>query len=474
MAQNNLNVSNSSFDTIPSNVNSGSKFQTAITEVSEMTSLPIEENEITHHVQFIDQTNSDLNKEQGEIVLTEKSLAMRQIPEIAQDNLENVHKFWGTQPIVLSSLNVQPLLDSPILQNFGTIRNDPLSLSLLFEWSTIDLTVPDQLHELYELLCENYVEDDDHMFRFAYSPEFLIWALKPPGWLSEYHCGVRVKSNRKLVAFISAVPAHIVIKGKLKKMVEINFLCVHEKLRNKRVAPVLIREVTRRVNLNGIFQAVFTSGAKLPNRPVAVCRYWHRSLNPKKLIEVEFSYLTRNMTLQRALKLYKLPEKPLTPGLRKFKPSDGKVVCDGLNQFLSKYDLYPNFNENDVIHWFTPQDGIIYSWVIQPIASEPITDMFSFYSIPSSVIRHPKHNKLYTAYLFYYYSSVTPFSKLLYDALILAKSNNFDVFNALDIMENKSVLEELKFGMGDGNLQYFFYNWCCDDISSENVGLVLQ
>jgi glycylpeptide N-tetradecanoyltransferase len=30
-------------------------------------------------------------------------------------------------------------------------------------------------------LNENYVEDDDNMFRFDYSPDFLRWALQPPG-----------------------------------------------------------------------------------------------------------------------------------------------------------------------------------------------------------------------------------------------------------------------------------------------------
>lgn len=57
-----------------------------------------------------------------------------------------------------------------------------------------------------------------------------------------------------------------------KKMVEINFLCVHKKLRSKRVAPVLIREITRRVNLQGIFQAVYTAGVVLP-KPVGTCRW---------------------------------------------------------------------------------------------------------------------------------------------------------------------------------------------------------
>ena len=34
---------------------------------------------------------------------------------------------------------------------------------------------PPQLKELYTLLNENYVEDDDNMFRFDYSPDFLLW-----------------------------------------------------------------------------------------------------------------------------------------------------------------------------------------------------------------------------------------------------------------------------------------------------------
>ena len=55
-------------------------------------------------------------------------------------------------------------------------------------------------------------------------------------------------------------------------MVEINFLCVHKKLRSKRVAPVLIKEITRRVNREGIFQAVYTAGVLLP-KPISVCRY---------------------------------------------------------------------------------------------------------------------------------------------------------------------------------------------------------
>lgn len=51
---------------------------------------------------------------------------------------------------------------------------------------------------------------------------------------------------------------------------------------------------------------------------------------------------------------------------------------------------------------------------------------------------------------------------------------NFDVFNALDVMENSSFLSSLKFGVGDGNLQYYLYNYRSPELEPSDVGLVLM
>lgn len=69
---------------------------------------------------------------------------------------------------------------------------------------------------------------------------------------------------------------------------EINFLCVHKKLRTKRLAPVLIKEVTRRINRQNIWQAIYTAGTLIP-KPFADTTYSHRNLNYKKLIEIGFT-----------------------------------------------------------------------------------------------------------------------------------------------------------------------------------------
>ncbi|XP_064613857.1 glycylpeptide N-tetradecanoyltransferase 2-like isoform X2 [Liolophura sinensis] len=392
-------------------------------------------------------------------------------PKSIEEASRKTYRFWETQPVPRFNekitVNEEIELDKPVEE----IRKEPYSLPQGFQWDTLDITNPLVLKELYTLLNENYVEDDDNMFRFDYSPEFLQWALQPPGWLRDWHCGVRVTKSKKLVGFISAVPAHIKIYSRDKKMVEINFLCVHKKLRSKRVAPVLIREITRRVHLQGLFQAVYTAGVVLP-KPVSCCRYWHRSLNPRKLIEVKFSHLSRNMTMQRTLKLYKLPDVPKCGGFRPLTAIDVPEAFMLISKYMSRFDLAPVFTEEEFRHWFLTRPGIIDSFVVE--TDGELTDFVSFYTLPSTVMHHPLHKNLKAAYSFYNVSTRTPWPDLMQDALIVAKNMGFDVFNALDLMENKNFLEKLKFGIGDGNLQYYLYNWKCPAMEPKQVGLVLQ
>ena len=50
-----------------------------------------------------------------------------------------------------------------------------------------------------------------------------------------------------------------------------------------------------------------------------------------------------------------------------------------------------------------------------------LTDMISFYTLPSTVMHHPTYNLLKAAYSFYNVSTRTPALDLMNDALIIAK-----------------------------------------------------
>jgi len=89
-------------------------------------------------------------------------------------------------------------------------------------------------------------------------------------------------------------------------------------------------------------------------------------------------------------------------------------------------------------------------------------------------LKSDKHSELKAAYCYYLVPSEhNTIEKLMSDALVLAKQNNFDVFNCLDIMSNKDFLETLKFGPGDGNLHYYLYNWKASELKTSDMGIIL-
>ncbi|CAM9468376.1 unnamed protein product [Discosporangium mesarthrocarpum] len=185
----------------------------------------------------------------------------KQMEEMAQRKAgrggpKKEHKFWDTQPMMKKKEGEGDIVSGEIeAKTVEEVKDDPYNMPPGFEWCHVDVMDDVEAEEVYVLLSENYVEDDDNMFRFDYSKEFLRWALTPPGYSADLHVGVRSSRGKgKLMGLITAVPTTMRVMEHSVKTVEINFLCVHKKLRAKRLAPVLIKEITRRVNKKGIWQ----------------------------------------------------------------------------------------------------------------------------------------------------------------------------------------------------------------------------
>jgi len=176
--------------------------------------------------------------------------------------------------------------------------------------------------------------------------------------------GVRAPAKGKLAA-ITGVPATVRAHAHRLRLCEINFLCVHKRLRAKRLAPVLIKEVTAGgVNLQASsqgasedargeavqarrvpggeegrrgremqqqrspahahahphapphthsLQAAYTAGVVLP-KPVSSCKYWHRTIDPKKLIEDQgFTRPPRSRGMREGADLRCLPRSARSP-----------------------------------------------------------------------------------------------------------------------------------------------------------------
>lgn len=193
-----------------------------------------------------------------------------------------------------------------------------------------------------------------------------------PGWSAEWHVGIRdcrQSTKKPLVAFISAVPVNLRVRNNIIRTSEVNFLCVHKKLRNKRLTPILIKEVTRRSNLQEIWQGVYTAGIVLP-KPVSTCRYYHRALDWKKLYDIGFSPLPPNSKPEWQIRKYTLPEKTATKGLREMTEKDVPAVQKLMKNYVDRFDMAPDWDEAEVAHWLLQprsegDEQVVWSYVVE-------------------------------------------------------------------------------------------------------------
>lgn len=258
-------------------------------------------------------------------------------------------------------------------------------------------------------------------------------------------------------------------------MAEVNFLCVHKKLRDKRLAPMLIKEITRRVNVTNRWQAIYTSGTTLPT-PFATAQYYHRNLNPKKLVECRFSYKPADVQMANFIKQHRLPTETRTEGLKPVQKTDVPKVTAALNAHLrANYKVHIEFSEEEMEHFFVPRDGVVQSYFVED-GTGAVTDFISFYALNSHVLDNPQHTHVKAAYAFYNFAKDNDAERmrdLIRDLLVLAKNSDFDVFNMTAVLKHGLVKEELLFKPGDGRLAHYLYNWRIQSIADSDIGIVL-
>lgn len=373
------------------------------------------------------------------------------------------HRFWKTQPIIETKKEVEEV--GPIeAGDIEKVKKEPYGLPEGFEWSEINIDDDKEINDLCNFLNNNYLEDESGTVKFAYSKETLRWILKCPGYFPELFICIRLTSNRKIVATIFGIPMHVKVMDKVMEQVEINLLCVNKKLRNKRLTPVLIKEVTRRTNLRNIFQAVYTAVLDLPNK-LATIQCFHRNINIKKLME--FNYIDNNLNLNVQEKLYRIEDNILN--LRPIEEKDIDVCLEKLNNKLNNCNLTHIFNRDSFKHYFMSRKDVVYTYVIEK--DNMVTDMISFFIIDNIILNNSKHNEFKTAYLFHYFNETSKLEELVNKCLFKAKHENVDMFNILNMFDLDKIIKPCKFLKGTGILNYYLYNYKCGKLESNEIYL---
>lgn len=341
-----------------------------------------------------------------------------------------------------------------------------------YKWINIDPYSDTDINDVYEFLSRNYVEDCTSEFRLSYSKSFLKWYMRCPNYTKNTYLAIVDRDNR-FIGFITGIPTTICLRNKEFQTNIANFLCIRKEMRDLNLAPILIYKLTEEITKHYKYTHAIYTLSKTITKPFSKCQYWHREINTEKLLDIGFSQIPECLKDEpdavNILKEYYKVLDDQTYLMREFKSSDAKAVAILLNSYLSKFDVHTVFAEEDAKHWFTPVNHVIYSYVFEK--DNNVTDFISFVEIDSTILQ--KDSTLRTAMLFYFVPGVLTVKELINKAVVYAKINKFDVFNAYDIMDMKDVLEDLKFDAGSGKLVYNFYNYRIRDVDTSNMAVVL-
>ena len=399
-------------------------------------------------------------------------------------SLKSDFKFWSTQPV--------PQFNKPLNIEFGQILKDinienipkePYTLPEGFEWKEINLNQVSDIDKLYEFLKSNYIEDESHLFGSDYSKDFLKWFLSPPGMNNDWLLSVvkedKIKNKKKIIGFISAIPTKLSINNNEIKMAKVCFLCVKKEFRKKRLTPVLIKEITRRINLKNIWQGIYKTFAYLP-KAFTKSQYFYRVINLKKLLDVQYTCLPNNkMSLGNALKKYDLPDEPKISGFRKMETKDLEQIYNLILLRNKKYKIYEILDIKEVEHWLLPRNNIVYTYVLED-EEHKITDFCSFYSIQRTILNQNKigenasnkYKKINFAYELINFNTSISMKELLRSAVILAKQNGFDAYHCIDYKENSDNFKELLFMEKIGKMKYYLYNFVVPETSIDDFSMM--
>lgn len=277
------------------------------------------------------------------------------------------HAFWDTQPLPnkwgqeVQNEEDADYVDESIGDNVSPV---PLPLPPGIEWKDSDWKDEslDVICNEVEILSHSVKDENESSFQPPFS--FLVHSFSSPSFRKEYLVGLK-DENGMLVGFICAIPFSLQIhKSTLDKCVEVKNLYLHPKVRGKRLTPILIAEITRRVTYNGTITAFYTSSVTI-TRPLCKARYYQRLINVAKLVSVNYKELARGSTIPRLQAKMELESNPLSSkNWRKLKDSKDvseayQLLCD----YLEKFAIHQTFTMEEFVHWFVKSDSSVQVYV---------------------------------------------------------------------------------------------------------------
>jgi len=277
-----------------------------------------------------------------------------------------------------------------------------------------------------------------------------------------------LKTGKESVSRVDARTA----RGTNRRTAVVNFLCLGREYRKKKLAPVMIREITERVNRKGIYKAVFTAGEKLP-RALTTSRYYHKVIRKEGLIkkgfcdpeDIESEGTEGEICIEGDDLDTWAGSADRKNTLRRARADEVEKVCEMYRRKYSKLEMFCDFTPEQFRYYVCTREG-----VSACLVNEDATEFVSLFFIDTRVVEGS--GTIRTAYLYYYYGKDT--HKLMRRLVEHLKAENAcDVLNALCQEQNtEEALTREGFLKGDGDLCYYLFNGESRKIEEKENGFI--
>lgn len=387
-------------------------------------------------------------------------------PASVKEGKDFNYNFWNNKPVMdfneysANLTAIENLKERPVYKN-----NDELPIPVSLEWKTFDINNNTDLELIVDFLNKNYYMNKTNRFSAKYSPEYIKWSLGDNPLL----VGIIRKTTQQLCGFISASFRNMVVFDKVKKVANVKYLCSDPVFRKKKIAFVLIDELTRRVVKMGLDMGCFITARCVPS-PITTLRYYHRPLNYEKLHKHKFVHLEGDAKMRH--KKFQIKEN--LEDCVKLTEENVEQAYYLYTQFMDKYNIYMKYDLTEFKNVFI--SNITESYIVWKDGKAQ--DFFSYYKLPYSI---SNSNEIINAgYLLTYTAMNTSDNDMIVNSVISASENNLDVFNVLDNMgvassimakdynygedsdgEDYDKMYDNRFLKGSAKLHFYFFNWKC-------------
>jgi hypothetical protein len=391
--------------------------------------------------------------------------------------------FWKTQPVSVSTDTIKPILSAEELLN--KINNELDASKIKLEYIVHkgdDINNQSEFRSnILKFINNNYVNNknlaliySDDLFKY-YIHDSLVIQFHPKG------------SPEKIIGIIVGKKKKLFIQKKSNEpsdIIEVDFLCLLDKLRSMHLAPYMIGVLTKETVIQyGISTAYYTISDNIKSANFGKKQMFHKPINIKELILAKFftgsSIENDQIKYERFFNAFSITNLKKVEYMNSIEEPSNSIIDeihDLLFEYSKKtYDIF-DYKSKETISMIL-KNSIFHNFLFYE--DNKLCDFISIYRLDS-------HNKINShfyknGYLYLIAlkeSSLTHINNLMesiasYCFIYKSTKETIDIITLTDIfpIRSKADYANMKFVEGSASLNYYIFNMNVNPIDNKKNGL---